>query len=78
LSPPIRGVNRGDAGLGSSPVAAASADPFRGASVPGSAKTKRYGGDGDPGRVVDIEPDEGIADAAAFSSRASAVLILGR
>jgi hypothetical protein len=37
LSPPIRGVNRGDAALGSSPVAAASADPFRGASTPGSA-----------------------------------------
>jgi hypothetical protein len=31
------GVNRGDAALGSSPVAAASADPFRGASVAGSA-----------------------------------------
>jgi hypothetical protein len=44
----------------------------------GSAEAKRYGGDGDPGRVVDIEPDGGIADAVAFSSQASAVLMLGR
>jgi hypothetical protein len=47
LSPPIRGVNRGDAGLGSSPVAAASADPFRGASVlvqPGSSKHRELDG----------------------------------
>jgi hypothetical protein len=35
--PRSAGVNLGDAALGSSPVAAASADPFRDASTPGPA-----------------------------------------